>query len=152
MPSTTRLLGKHMRIKVGSTDTGPFTLVKSMNAFDKTGAATTTDVEVFDEDDAETIPGSNTWRLSLRGFVVPADAGQQLLRDAYAAKTIVYVQVLPEGGSAVAADNVQGYVQPARVSNVTHGASGTGASQQAGGFDLVGAGAAVTSGTGGYIL
>jgi hypothetical protein len=149
MPVTTPISGKLFRIFVATALAGPFTLIKSMNAYDKTSNRTTETVDTFDATNAYSEPGPREKGYTVNGLLVPDDPGQMVIRDAERLDTLLYIKVLPLGGSSDGTENVRGYTHAVKVGTMRHGAGTSG--PQTWGFDLVSQGdEAVT--VGGYVI
>lgn len=141
--------GKKMRISVGTAEAGPYTLVKGMNAYDKTSNRTVETVDTFDAANAFSEPGPREKGYTVNGLLIPDDPGQIIIRDGEAVDQLLYVKILPLGGDASGTENVRGFTHAVKVGTLRHGAQTTG--PQTWGFDLVSQGDEVIT-AGGYIV
>lgn len=149
MAVTTPVSGKLFRIYIATALAGPYTLIKGMNAYDKTSNRTTETQDTFDTVNAYSEPGPREKGYTVNGLLIPDDPGQKIIRDAEAIDTLLYAKILPLGGSGDSTENVRGFTHAVKVGTMRHGATTSG--PQSWGFDLVSQGdEAVT--VGGYII
>jgi hypothetical protein len=145
MAVTTLISGKKFRISIATSLAGPYTLIKGMNAYDKSSNRTTDTFDTFDALNAFSEPGAREKGYTVNGGLIPDDPGQKIIRDAEAIDQLLYAKILPLGGDADATENVRGYTHATKVGSLRHGAQTTG--PQTWGFDLVSQGdEAVTAG------
>lgn len=149
MAVLTLIPGKKFRIQLATAEAGPYTLVKGMNAYDKTSNRTTDTFDTFDQLNAFSEPGAREKGYTVNGGLIPDDPGQLLARDAEAVDDLVYAKILPLGGDSDPTESARGFTHAVKVGSLRHGAQTTG--PQTWGFDLVSQGDEVIT-AGGYIV
>lgn len=138
--------GSKFRIAVALLSTGTFTPVGKCNAFNKTNSPNVSEYPYFGDGGAPaTTRDSAADRMTIGGFLDPADPGQEILRDAFASGDTIYAQIRPEGGDAT-----KGYVVPIKVNSQNHRAGTTGYQEH--GWDVTSDGVAVAETSGGYVI
>ena len=150
MAITAPVSGKLTKIGIAAVAAGPYTTINGMNNFTKRNNRPTTIEETFDALNAYIDAAIREVIYDISGLFIIDDPGQLALRAAEQAYTQQFVQILPEGFSTVAAENVRGWIQQGVVASTTltarprgfHGYTWQFASQAA----------EVISGTGGYIV
>lgn len=149
MAVLTLISGKKFRISLGTAEAGPYTIVKGMNAYDKSSNRTTDTFDTFDAVNAFSEPGPREKGYTVNGGLIPDDPGQLIARDAEAVDDLIYAKILPLGGDSDVVENVRGYTHAVKVGSLRHGAQTTG--PQTWGFDLLSQGDEVIT-AGGYIV
>jgi len=149
MAILTPVAGKLFRVSAATTVGGSYTVVKGMNASEKTTNRTTETTDTFDATNAFTDTGSREKTYAINGLLIPDDPGQIMVRDAERVDTVLFFKFLPVGGSAYATENVRGFTHACKAGSTRWGAQTSGA--QTWGFDLVSQGDEVIT-TGGYII
>lgn len=149
MAVTTPISGKKFRISIGTAEAGPYTLIKGMNAYDKTSNRSTETVDTFDASNAYSEPGPREKGYTVNGLLIPDDPGQLIVRDGEAVDQLLYAKILPLGGDASGTENVRGFTHAVKVGTLRHGAQTSG--PQTWGFDLVSQGDEVETSTG-YVI
>lgn len=130
--------GDQLIISVSATAVGAKTQVKGLNRFGGRKSRTTNRTHTFMRGTPYVSRGSPDYTYTLTGLYIPSDAGQQLIRDAEAAGTSVFLTVLPNG--------VDGKMQEVLVGQLSH--DGDPENIQAYGFELTGVSDPVVVGLG----
>lgn len=89
--------GEQLIISVSATATGTKTPVAGLNRYSRRKARPINRTSVFGRTTPYVSRGQKDYGFTLSGLFIPDDAGQQLLRDAEAAGTTVFVTVMPDG-------------------------------------------------------
>lgn len=89
--------GEVLVVKVSSTSAGTKTAVNGMNRLGKRKSRPINRTAVFMRSAPYVSRGTKEYGYTLSGLFIPDDAGQQMLRDAEAAGTSIFITVLPDG-------------------------------------------------------
>lgn len=106
------LEGDALIISCAATAIGTKTPVNGMNRFSGRKQRPINRTPVFMRSAPYVSRGSKDWTFTISGVLIPDDAGQQLLRDAEAAGTSVFLTVLPDG--------INGKMQEVLLSSLSH--------------------------------
>jgi hypothetical protein len=149
MAVLTPISGKKFRVWVSATVNGTYTLIKGMNASEKTTNRSVESTDTFDALNAFSEPGAREKSYRVDGLLIPDDPGQLLVRGAEATDTEMFYKFLPLGGDTDVVENVRGFTHECKVGGMRWGARTAGA--QTWGFDLLSQADEVIT-TGGYII
>jgi hypothetical protein len=97
MPVTVPVHGEDLVVSVAATAIGTKTPVNGMNRYSGRKSRAVNRTPVFMRAAQYISRGRPDWTFSLSGLFIPDDPGQQLIRDAEAAGTSVFLTVLPDG-------------------------------------------------------
>lgn len=97
------IAGKKSRIKVATSQAGPYTAVAGVKSFTHSIDGTNVDDSEMGVDYAQRIQGLKDGKLSIAGGRRVADAGQNIIRDALLNGTDLWVHVLPDNGTTAGA-------------------------------------------------
>jgi predicted secreted protein len=115
--------GKGLVIKVGTSDTGPFTTVEDMNEASMSLEGDNQDVSTFGSAFIKRLQGLKDASYELSGFYnMTAGSQQDVIRDALLNDTELFVQFLPDGTT--------GFQQEVKVSTFEPSASADGVIEQ----------------------
>lgn len=134
----TPINGDVLVISASATAIGTKTQIKGMNRYGKRKSRSINRTAVFMRAAPFVSRGTKDYGFTLSGLLIPDDAGQQMLRDAEAAGTSVFLTVLPDG--------TNGLMQEVLVSNLSH--DGNPENFQDYGFELAGVDEPTIVGTG----
>lgn len=130
--------GELLEIKVSATAVGTKTDVNGMNRMGKRKSRPINRTSVFMRAAPYVSRGTKEYGYTITGLFIPDDAGQQMLRDAEAAGTTVFITILTDG--------TNGGMQECLVSQLSHDANPD--AHQDYGFELSGVDEATVVGTG----
>lgn len=92
------IAAKSLKIKVGTTSTGPWTDVADLNEATMTNEADNQDISTFSAQYVKRMQGLKDGSYEISGYYnMDAAAGQKAIRDALINDTKLYVQFLPDG-------------------------------------------------------
>lgn len=130
--------GELLVVSASATAIGTKTQIKGMNRLGKRKSRPINRTSVFMRTAPYVSRGTKEFGYTLSGLLIPDDPGQQMLRDAEAAGTSVFITVMPDG--------TNGGMQECLVSNLSHDANPD--AHQDYGFELSGVDEATVVGLG----